>query len=189
MRLTAWSASFAISRWLTFGDPSPLRLGNSNKFDCSRLNRGVSWLTQNREFKEVREVKEVSDGTSSESVYSDLGCCRKAVKEKISTKGQACLKPKVDIFYFNNSQSYPKSASARKRNEVYGILPFPPRGSAKPASSLCSRSAASVFQEFFAGVVLIFLAMLFVRCFLEFGAQTLQSHSADYLTKRLCDKN
>ena len=51
-------------------------------------------------------------------VYSDLGCCRKAVKEKISTKGQACLKPKVDIFYFNNSQSYPKSASAQKRNEV-----------------------------------------------------------------------
>jgi len=40
------------------------------------------------------------------------------VKEKISTKGQACLKPKVDIFYFNNSQSYPKSASAWKRNEV-----------------------------------------------------------------------
>ena len=28
------------------------------------------------------------------------------------------MKPKVDIFYFNNSQSYPKSASARKRNEV-----------------------------------------------------------------------
>ena len=51
-------------------------------------------------------------------VYSDLGCCRKAVKEKISTKGQACLKPKVDIFYFNNSQSYPKSASVQKRNEV-----------------------------------------------------------------------
>ena len=51
-------------------------------------------------------------------VYSDLGCCRKAVKEKISTKGQACLKPKVDIFYFNNSQSYPKSASAWKRNRV-----------------------------------------------------------------------
>ena len=93
----------AVSHWLTFGDPSLLRLGNSNKFDCSRLNRSVSWLTQNREFKEVREVKEVSDGTSSESVYSDLGCCRKAVKEKISTKGQACLKPKVDIFYFNNS--------------------------------------------------------------------------------------
>jgi hypothetical protein len=47
----------------------------------------------------------------------------------------------------------------------------------------------SVFTKFLAGVVLIFLAMLFVRCFLEFGAQTLQSHSADYLTKRLCDKN
>ena len=57
--------------------------------------------------------------TSSVCVYSDLGCCRKAVKEKISTKGQACLKPKVDIFYFNNSQSYPKSASARKKNEVF----------------------------------------------------------------------
>ena len=52
-------------------------------------------------------------------VYSDLGCCRKAVKEKISTKGQACLKPKVDIFYFNNSQSYPKSASARKQNDSF----------------------------------------------------------------------
>ena len=41
------------------------------------------------------------------------------MKEKISTKGQACLKPKVDIFYFNNSQSYPKSASAQKKNEVF----------------------------------------------------------------------
>ena len=40
------------------------------------------------------------------------------MKEKISTKGQARLKPKVDIFYFNNSQSYPKSASEHKRNEV-----------------------------------------------------------------------
>ena len=43
----------------------------------------------------------------------------KAVKEKISTKGQACLKPKVDIFYFNNSQSYPKSASAQKQNDSF----------------------------------------------------------------------
>ena len=40
------------------------------------------------------------------------------MKEKISTKGQARLKPKVDIFYFNNSQSYSKSASAQKRNKV-----------------------------------------------------------------------
>ena len=31
----------AISYWLTFGDPTLLRLGNSNMFDCSRLNRGV----------------------------------------------------------------------------------------------------------------------------------------------------
>jgi len=35
-----------------------------------------------------------------------------------------------------------------QRNKVYGILPFPPRGSAKPASSLCSRSAAKN-REFF----------------------------------------
>ena len=93
----------AISYWLAFGNPTLLRLGNSNKFDCSRLNRSVS----------LTAVQ-----ASSVRVYSDLGCCRKAVKEKISTKGQACLKPKVDIFYFNNSQSYPKSASAQKRNEV-----------------------------------------------------------------------
>ena len=42
---TLWSSCWllAISHWLTFGDPSPLRLGNSNKFDCSRLNRGVGF--------------------------------------------------------------------------------------------------------------------------------------------------
>ena len=32
----------AISHWLAFGNPTLLRLGNSNEFDCSRLNRGVS---------------------------------------------------------------------------------------------------------------------------------------------------
>ena len=94
--------------------------------------------TKSSEIKEFKEFKEkitkitkfpnllnflkfsIRGETPSESVYSDLGCCRKAVKEKISTKGQARLKPKVDIFYFNNSQSYSKSASARKQN---GVLP------------------------------------------------------------------
>ena len=87
--------------------------------------------TKSSEIKEVNEFREkitkfpnllkffIRGKTSSVCVYSDLDCCRKAVKEKISTKGQACLKPKVDIFYFNNSQSYPKSASARKKNEVF----------------------------------------------------------------------
>ena len=41
------------------------------------------------------------------------------MKEKISTKGQARLRPKVDIYYFNNSQSYPKSVTAWKKNEVF----------------------------------------------------------------------
>ena len=44
-----------FGRWLAFGNPTLLRLGNSNKFDCSRLNRSVGWLTQNREFKEIRK--------------------------------------------------------------------------------------------------------------------------------------
>jgi len=89
--------------------------------------------TKSSEIKEVNEFREkitkfpnfpnllkffIRGKTSSVSVYSDLGCCRKAVKEKISTKGQARLKPKVDIYYFNDSQSYPKSASAWKRNKV-----------------------------------------------------------------------
>ena len=56
--------------------------------------------------------------TSAVGVYSDLGCCRKAVKEKIEPNTQARLKVNGSIFYFNNSQSYPKSASARKRNKV-----------------------------------------------------------------------
>ena len=44
----------AISRWLAFGNPTLLRLGNSNKFDCTRLNRSVSWLrrTENLEVRE-----------------------------------------------------------------------------------------------------------------------------------------
>ena len=79
--------------------------------------------TKSSEIKEVNEFREkitkfpnllkffIRGKTSSVCVYSDLGCCRKAVKEKISTKGQARLKPKVDIYYFNDSQSYPKSAS------------------------------------------------------------------------------
>ena len=29
------------------------------------------------------------------------------------------LETKVDIYYFNNSQSYPKSASVWKKNEVF----------------------------------------------------------------------
>ena len=89
--------------------------------------------TKGSEYKEVNEFREkitkfpnfpnllkffIRGETPSVSVYSDLGCCRKAVKEKISTKGQARLKPKVDIYYFNDSQSYPKSASAWKRNKV-----------------------------------------------------------------------
>ena len=108
----------AISRWLAFGNPTLLRLGNSNKFDCSRLNRSVGWLTQNRDFKEVREVKEFSDRLRL-CVYSDLGCCRKAVKWKRDLSVQACLKTEEEsLFCFNNSQSYPKSASAQKRNKV-----------------------------------------------------------------------
>jgi hypothetical protein len=43
LQLLPFDNKMAISYWLTFGDPSPLRLGNSNKFDCSRLNRGVSF--------------------------------------------------------------------------------------------------------------------------------------------------
>ena len=74
--------------------------------------------TKSSEIKEFNEFREkitkfpnfpnllkffIRGKTSSVWVYSDLGCCRKVEKEKISTKGQACLKPKVDIFYFNNS--------------------------------------------------------------------------------------
>ena len=133
---------------------------------CSRLNRSVSWLTQNREFKEIREraiaandkewqrakALNIARSTrysmplrakalaikchsqllrlirvpilSSEQgrlaaqnknlrslgklknlvtelrlcVYSDLGCCRKAVKEKIESNTQARLK--VERLYF-----------------------------------------------------------------------------------------
>jgi len=41
----------AISYWLAFGNPSQLRLGN--------ISCGVSLLTQNREFNEVKEVSEL----------------------------------------------------------------------------------------------------------------------------------
>ena len=76
--------------WLAFGNPSLLRLGNisrginapkceienlraSSHFQlspfapsvcdrcCTRLNRGVSSLTQYREFNEVKEFREVSE--------------------------------------------------------------------------------------------------------------------------------
>ena len=51
----------AISHWLAFGNPTLLRLGNSNKFDYSRLNRSVGWLTQDREFNEVKEFREINE--------------------------------------------------------------------------------------------------------------------------------
>ena len=46
---------FSVLRWLAFGNPTLLRLGNSNKFDCSRLNRSVGLLTQNRDVRKVSE--------------------------------------------------------------------------------------------------------------------------------------
>jgi hypothetical protein len=60
----------AVSYWLTFGDPSPLRLGNSNKFDCSRLNRGVGfnkvsalriYISRLADSSEIKEFREISD--------------------------------------------------------------------------------------------------------------------------------
>ena len=107
---------FELPRRSRVGLPKASQWLTANGQFC-RQSR-VGWLTQNREFNEIKEVKEFSDRLRL-CVYSDLGCCRKAVKEKISTKGQACLQPKVDIFYFNNSQSYPKSASAQKKNAVF----------------------------------------------------------------------
>ena len=52
-----------VGRWLASGNPTLLRLGNSNEFDYTRLNRSVSWLTQNREFKEVKEVSEFRENS------------------------------------------------------------------------------------------------------------------------------
>ncbi|MBP3644605.1 MAG: hypothetical protein J6J22_08155 [Alistipes sp.] len=36
---------FAAERWLAFGDPSLLRLGIANEFECARLNRNVVTTT------------------------------------------------------------------------------------------------------------------------------------------------
>ena len=69
--------------------------------------------TKSSEIKEVNEFREkitkfpnfpnllkffIRGETPSVSVYSDLGCCRKAVKEKIESNTQACLK--VERLYF-----------------------------------------------------------------------------------------
>ena len=146
--LTHSDDKIAISHWLAFGNPTLLRLGNSNKFDCSRLNRSVSRLAVQTSSVYLFGLRlPIADGTREKR-----DCLPSLLEQK-----------HISLFYRNSHKAILNPHQYRRKTKF--------------------------FQKFLAGVVLIFLAMLFVRCFLEFGAQTLQSHSADYLTKRLCDKN
>ena len=52
----------AVGCWLTSGDPSPLRLGNSNKFDCSRLNRGVGLPLATRPYSDDKMQQSTEEG-------------------------------------------------------------------------------------------------------------------------------
>ena len=46
----------AVSHWLACGNPTLLRLGNSNEFDYTRLNRSVSWLRRTESLGKLRKL-------------------------------------------------------------------------------------------------------------------------------------